>query len=310
MELPKSLRGVSIDHCDLGAQPPFFVSCGASAGTAPPPLLGPGCVLQVELVWESTAAELTLAFQMANVASNPKLRLRRPSLRGTLRLQWEWIREHPYVGRVRFCFVKPPTVDVAVEPLSVVDVTSLPGIGHWIRYALRDNLIQTACYPNWVETDMRVAPGKRPVGPRATEAAASTGLTAATMQQVAAAAGAASALSHASNKSPSTQTCKTEVRTLPSVQADYRAVCGSSHAARCGMWGQSAGLVPVVVCVCPHPRRCRESRLASSALRSAVETGVNVVDHGTTNMSRDATADATARALCDQHAATLLVFRP
>ena len=150
---------------------------------------------------------------MANVQSLPKLRLRRPSLRGTLRVEWEWIPEEPYIGRIRFCFLKPPAVDVAVEPLSVVDVTSLPGIGHWIRHALRDNLIATACHPNWVETDMRLPSAAAPPAPAdpndplqqpvATGSGgegqlALTGLAAAAQRQAAVAARAAAALSQAS----------------------------------------------------------------------------------------------------------------
>ena len=139
---------------------------------------------------------------MANVASAPKLRLRRPSLRGTLRVQWELIPDEPYIGRVRFCFLKPPAVDVAVEPLSVVDVTSLPGIGHWIRYVLRDNLIATACHPNWVETDMRLPTASAPaVDPSVAPLPAGGGpgtSTSTTQRQLAAAASAAAALSHSS----------------------------------------------------------------------------------------------------------------
>ena len=45
--------------------------------------------------------------------------------------------------------------DFAVEPLGSVDVTALPGVGQFVRDALRDTLTLYACMPNWVETDVK-----------------------------------------------------------------------------------------------------------------------------------------------------------
>ena len=166
-EMPKSLRGLSVADLQLGQQPPLVLHAAASAGTALPRSLRNGCSLQLDVEWEAPDASLTLGFRMANVASTPYLRLRRPSVRGTIRLEWEWIPEHPFVGRIRVCFLRPPTMDVALEPLSVIDVTSLPGVGQWIKYTLRDNVITNAVFPNWYETDMRLPPMGEPAGDEA-----------------------------------------------------------------------------------------------------------------------------------------------
>ncbi|KAL1525423.1 hypothetical protein AB1Y20_020282 [Prymnesium parvum] len=189
MKLPKPIKSISLKNLQLGPQPPFLVSCGAAAGTGPWAARRPGCVLQVELLWESATAEVTISVALANVASHPKLRLRRPSLRGTLRVQWEWIHDEPYIGMLRFCFIKPPRLDIAVEPLSVVDVTSVPGIGQWVRDALREHLFTSVCYPNWVEIDMQ-KPKHHPAPDDA-----STNVPPAALLQVAAAANAASRIS-------------------------------------------------------------------------------------------------------------------
>jgi len=52
--------------------------------------------------------------------------------------------------------VRPPEIsDVAVEPIGSIDVTMLPGVGTWIRDALRESIAAKACLPRWVETDLR-----------------------------------------------------------------------------------------------------------------------------------------------------------
>ena len=157
LELPKTLKAITLLDLHLGDRPPMVLTAAAAGGAGPPGSVGPGCAGQVDFVWEAEDASLTLGFAMANVASQPRLRLRRLSMRGTARLHWEWTPSYPYVGKVRFCFLRPPQIDVALEPLTGIDVTTLPGVGHWIRYALRDAIVACACHPYWVETDLRLA---------------------------------------------------------------------------------------------------------------------------------------------------------
>ena len=158
LALPKSLKAIELSELHLGSRPPFIRSLASAV--APGPTVGPtaGCVTQVELEWEAPDASATLTFMLSNVASRPKLRLRRVQLRGTLRLHWEWIEGDPFIGTLRFAFVRPPEVaNVALEPLGSIDVTTLPGLGTWIRDALNSALLASACLPNWIETDMRIS---------------------------------------------------------------------------------------------------------------------------------------------------------
>lgn len=172
LELPKSMRSIRLVQLQLGPRPPTLRSLAAAAAVGPTPHPGPGCMLQTEVEWIAPGTSATLAFQLANVASQPRLRVRRLRLRGTLRVHWEWIAEYPYVGRVRYAFVRPPEVsDVALEPIGTLDVTSLPGVGAWIRDALRSSLATSACLPNWLETNLadvaaRTPPNRRPPSSR------------------------------------------------------------------------------------------------------------------------------------------------
>jgi len=154
--LASCLAQVRLQDLSLGSRPPFVrsVACIASAGPSPQPR--DGCTAQADVDWEAPTACATLAFQLANVASQPRLRLRRARLRGTVRLHWEWIPTYPYIGRLKCSFVRPPEVsDIAVEPLGNVDVTSLPGIGTLVRDGIRESIHTQLCLPQWVETDVR-----------------------------------------------------------------------------------------------------------------------------------------------------------
>ena len=158
LTLPKTFRSVKLIELNLGRRPPLLRSVACVACAGPPPASRDGCTLQAELEWEAPQATATLAFQLANVASQPRLRLRRARLRGTVRLHWEWVPDYPYIGRLRATFVSPPEVtNLSIEPLGTVDVTALPGIGAWLRESLRVSIETQLCLPSWVQTDVRVS---------------------------------------------------------------------------------------------------------------------------------------------------------
>ena len=161
LPLPRSLREVRLTQLSLGAQPPLL----RAIATAPLPRGAPfahvGCEAQLSLQWDDSQASATFGFVLANVASQPRLRFGRLTLRGTLHVQWEWLPfprfGYPHVGRVRLCFVSPPTADASFEPLGGIDVTQLPGLGHWLRFVLKHSVNSLATHPNWLETDLRLS---------------------------------------------------------------------------------------------------------------------------------------------------------
>eukprot|EP00908_Phaeocystis_cordata_P013662 Transcript_24725.p1 GENE.Transcript_24725~~Transcript_24725.p1 ORF type:complete len:548 (-),score=116.38 Transcript_24725:478-2121(-) len=161
LPLPRSLRAVHLSHLELGAQPPLLLAAACAPLPRGAPFERAGCEAQLSLIWEVEAAFATLTFLPANVASQPRLRFARPRLRGTLHVQWEWLpfpaNPYPYVGRVRLCFVGPPEAHASIEPLGSLDVTQLPGLGHWLRFVLKDSINAVATHPNWLETDMRLS---------------------------------------------------------------------------------------------------------------------------------------------------------
>ncbi|WOL08376.1 hypothetical protein Cni_G17129 [Canna indica] len=65
----------------------------------------------------------------------------------------KFLRQWPFVGRLRICFVEPPYFQMTVKPLfgHGVDVTELPGISGWL-----DNLLDVAFGQTLVEPNMLV----------------------------------------------------------------------------------------------------------------------------------------------------------
>ena len=163
LPLPKSLKSIELADLYLGRRPPSIRSLAAVPADGPTREITSGCLLQAEVDWEAPDASATLTFKLSNVATMPSLRVRRVRLRGTLQLHWEWLTHERWtpddqlVGTLRFAFVRPPEVaDFALEPMGSIDVTTLPGLGAWVKDSLNSAIIGQATIPNWVETDMRI----------------------------------------------------------------------------------------------------------------------------------------------------------
>ena len=226
--LPKSLRAVQLLDLGLGPQPPHIRSLAAVSA----PFDGhDGGVLQAELEWEGPDASATLAFRLANVQSQPRLRLRRARLRAAVRLHFEWLDQEPYVGRVRFSFARSPDIsEFALEPIGSLDVTTLPGIGPSIRDALRTSLLDLYVLPKFKETDMREPTRKQKAAMMAAATASMSAPHAGTVDAhggQANAAAAAAAFAQAASFSPSTVTSAAQ---KSSVAATSRSTAASLSA--------------------------------------------------------------------------------
>lgn len=67
-----------------------------------------------------------------------------------------FLRQWPFIGRVRVCFVEPPYFQMTVKPLFShgLDVTELPGISGWLDKMLDVAFGQTLVEPNMLVIDM------------------------------------------------------------------------------------------------------------------------------------------------------------
>ncbi|PAN05859.1 hypothetical protein PAHAL_1G145500 [Panicum hallii] len=67
-----------------------------------------------------------------------------------------FLRQWPFIGRVRVCFVEPPYFQMTVKPLfgHGLDVTELPGISGWLDRMLDVAFGQTLVEPNMLVVDL------------------------------------------------------------------------------------------------------------------------------------------------------------
>ncbi|CAD6337154.1 unnamed protein product [Miscanthus lutarioriparius] len=67
-----------------------------------------------------------------------------------------FLRQWPFIGRVRVCFVEPPYFQMTVKPLfgHGLDVTELPGISGWLDRMLDVAVGQTLVEPNMLVIDL------------------------------------------------------------------------------------------------------------------------------------------------------------
>ncbi|KAM7260703.1 hypothetical protein ACFE04_011376 [Oxalis oulophora] len=68
----------------------------------------------------------------------------------------KFLRNWPFLGRIRVCFVEPPYFQMTVKPIFThgVDVTVIPGIAGWLDKLLSTAFLETLVEPNMLVVDM------------------------------------------------------------------------------------------------------------------------------------------------------------
>ncbi|KAL5203575.1 hypothetical protein ABZP36_008446 [Zizania latifolia] len=79
-------------------------------------------------------------------------------IEGKVLIGVRFLRQWPYIGRVRVCFVEPPYFQMTVKPLfgHGLDVTELPGISGWLDRMLDVAFGQTLVEPNMLVIDLEM----------------------------------------------------------------------------------------------------------------------------------------------------------
>ncbi|KAI4374666.1 hypothetical protein MLD38_012633 [Melastoma candidum] len=93
-----------------------------------------------------------------------KLHLTGMHIEGKVLVGVKFVREWPFIGRLRVCFAEPPYFQMTVKPIFThgVDVTEVPGIAGWLDNLLSIAFEQTLVEPNMLVVDLEkfVAPQK------------------------------------------------------------------------------------------------------------------------------------------------------
>ncbi|XP_022940871.1 C2 domain-containing protein At1g53590-like isoform X1 [Cucurbita moschata] len=85
-----------------------------------------------------------------------KLHLTGMHVEGKVLVGVKFLRDWPYLGRIRLCFAEPPYFQMTVKPIFThgLDVTELPGIAGWLDKLLSVAFEQTLVEPNMLVVDM------------------------------------------------------------------------------------------------------------------------------------------------------------
>lgn len=85
-----------------------------------------------------------------------KLHITGMHVEGKVLVGVKFLREWPFLGRLRVCFVEPPYFQMTVKPIVShgLDVTELPGIAGWLDKLLSVAFEQTLVEPNMLVVDM------------------------------------------------------------------------------------------------------------------------------------------------------------
>ncbi|KAI3921854.1 hypothetical protein MKX01_005543 [Papaver californicum] len=85
-----------------------------------------------------------------------KLHMTGMHIEGKLLVGVKFLREWPYLGRLRICFTEPPYFQMTVKPIFShgIDVTEIPGIAGWVDELLGIAFEQSLVEPNMLVVDM------------------------------------------------------------------------------------------------------------------------------------------------------------
>ncbi|XVE52975.1 hypothetical protein DITRI_Ditri02bG0167600 [Diplodiscus trichospermus] len=85
-----------------------------------------------------------------------KLHVTGMHVEGKVLIGVKFIRQWPFLGRLRVCFAEPPYFQMTVKPLTThgLDVTELPGIAGWLDKLLSIAFEQTLVEPNMLVVDV------------------------------------------------------------------------------------------------------------------------------------------------------------
>ncbi|GKV04177.1 hypothetical protein SLEP1_g16372 [Rubroshorea leprosula] len=153
---PWTAKEAVVEHLYLGRNPPMFTEMRALSQ----------CYDDDHLVLELGMNFLTAEDMSAILAVKlrkrlgfgmwAKLHITSMHVEGKVLVGVKFLRQWPFLGRLRVCFAEPPYFQMTVKPIFThgVDVTELPGIAGWLDKLLSIAFEQTLVEPNMLVVDI------------------------------------------------------------------------------------------------------------------------------------------------------------
>ncbi|KAI4342445.1 hypothetical protein MLD38_027072 [Melastoma candidum] len=153
---PWTAKKAEIQHLYLGRNPPIFTEMRVLQQNSDDDHL----VLELGMNF-LTADDMSavLAVQLRKTLGFgmwTKLHMTSMHVEGKVLVGVKFLREWPFIGRLRVCFAEPPYFRMTVKPLFShgIDVTEVPGIAGWLDNLLSIAFEQTLVEPNMLVVDM------------------------------------------------------------------------------------------------------------------------------------------------------------
>ncbi|KAF3442294.1 hypothetical protein FNV43_RR16210 [Rhamnella rubrinervis] len=153
---PWTAKKAVVQHLYMGRNPPMFTEMRVLRQSNDDDHL----VLELGMNF-LTADDMSaiLAVQLRKrlgFGMSAKLHITGMHVEGKVLVGVKFLREWPFIGRLRVCFVEPPYFQMTVKPIFThgLDVTELPGIAGWLDKLLSIAFEQTLVEPNMLVVDM------------------------------------------------------------------------------------------------------------------------------------------------------------
>uniref|UniRef100_A0ACD5XSS2 Uncharacterized protein n=2 Tax=Avena sativa TaxID=4498 RepID=A0ACD5XSS2_AVESA len=153
---PWTARKAEIQNLYLGRNPPMFTDIRVVSQSADDDHL----VLEIGMNFlAADDMDARMAVQLRKrlgFGITANMHITGMHVEGKVLVGVRFLRQWPFIGRVRVCFVEPPYFQMTVKPLfgHGLDVTELPGISGWLDGMLDVAFGQTLVEPNMLVIDM------------------------------------------------------------------------------------------------------------------------------------------------------------
>ncbi|KAB1216165.1 hypothetical protein CJ030_MR4G011982 [Morella rubra] len=153
---PWTAKNAIIQHLYLGRNPPMFTEMRVLRQSSDDDHL----VLELGmnfLTADDMSAILAVKLRKRlGFGMLAKLHITGMHVEGKVLIGVKFLREWPFIGRLRVCFAEPPYFQMTVKPIFThgLDVTEFPGIAGWLDKLLSIAFEQTLVEPNMLVVDM------------------------------------------------------------------------------------------------------------------------------------------------------------
>ncbi|CAL9195891.1 unnamed protein product [Musa hybrid cultivar] len=153
---PWTARKAVMQHLYLGRNPPMFIDARVLRESSDDDHL----VLELGMNFLSAddmSAKLAVQLRKRlGFGITANMHITGMHVEGKVLVGVKFLRQWPFIGRVRLCFAEPPYFQMTVKPIfgHGVDVTELPGISGWLDKLLDVAFGQTLVEPNMLVIDV------------------------------------------------------------------------------------------------------------------------------------------------------------